>query len=536
AMQKTETFDAIVVGSGMTGGVAASELCKAGLKVLVLEAGGAQDDLRSDQGIHAEQRFAGHQVQNKCYAFAEATSQLFVNDHDNPYLVSPEQPFSWIRARAVGGRSLLWAGHCYRMTDAEFRAAREDGIGENWPICYQEIAPYYDKAERLLGVRSRSFTNARNEACLAHDETHFGEAFARLGPALIRARVSFYGGERTPCLHCGRENAFCSRPVSSPNSTLAEAFSTGRMQLWTESPVRHIEIAGNGRHARICGIRRKTGQVFEVCGRLVFLCASTLESTRILLNSTSSRFPNGLGNSSGVLGRYLMDHVSGISVTGVFNRDIPPNEGAGAGMFYVPNWQEPCSSRNRGFSRGYGYQLFTMRADHELLPCGGTKLIPVQQSESASGNAMVRIVGFGEMLPYDNNYVEIDKEGGKDADGIPILRISCSLRDNEKSMAKHMLASAQELLQSAHVKVTDIQTGPAEPGLAIHEAGTCRMGSDARTSMLNSFNQCHDVPNVFVTDGSSFPSIGVQNPVLTMVALTIRACECAVQQLRKGET
>ncbi len=534
-MQKKETFDAIVVGSGMTGGVAAYELCKAGLRVLVLEAGGAQNNFQSDQGTGTEQPPAVHNVQNKCYAFSAATSHLFVNDHDNPYSTPPGQPFSWIRARAAGGRSLLWAGHCYRMTDAEFMAADEDGIGENWPIRYEEIAPYYDKAERILGVRNWALANAIDEGSLAHDEMRFGKAFTRLGRKLMRARVSSHAGERTRCLHCGRENASCPRPVASPNSTLAQAISTGHMQLWTDSPVRHIETEENGRYVRVFGIERKTGEVFEVNGRLVFLCASALESTRILLNSTSSRFPNGLGNSSGVLGRYLMDHVSGISVTGVFNRDVPTNGDSGAGMFYLPNSPKPGRSRNDGFLRGYGYQLFTMRADHELLPCGGTRPRPAQHAETLSGNAMVKIVGFGEMLPCEGNYVEIDKDGRKDADGIPILRICCSLGDNEKTMAKHMLARAQELLESAGVQITDIQNGPAEPGLAIHEAGTCRMGTDTKTSMLNSFNQCHDAPNVFVTDGSSFPSIGVQNPVLTMVALTIRACEYAVQQLRKGE-
>jgi choline dehydrogenase-like flavoprotein len=538
-MYSIEAFDAVVVGSGMTGALAAKELCHAGLKVLVLEAGPSLAVLRSDDtGSH--EACGDQHIQSKCYAYSKNTRQYFVNDLDNPYSFPPGHPFSWIRARTVGGRSLLWAGHCYRMTDQEFMAPEEDGVGESWPITYEEIAPYYDKAEQILRVKDVALGGGPHGADPSiYDERHFREAFAKVGRKLIRARVSRSdspGGAQAPCLHCGQVGSSCSRPVASPDSTLAEALKTGHLTLRTQSPVRHIATDEHGRPTRVCGIDQKTGQEFEVKGRLVFLCASALESTRILLNSASQRHPDGLGNSSGVLGHYLMDHVSGIALTGHFERDrASRNTDSSAGMFYVPRPQNLGNHRSNGFLRGYGYQVFTMRADHELLPCGGTKLKSPEQTGADSGNATIRIVGFGEMLPHYDNYVEIDKEGKKDAFGIPILRIDCSLKDNEKVMAKHILASAQEMLESAGVRVIDVQSGPAEPGLAIHEAGTCRMGLDSKTSVLNSYNHCHDAPNVFVTDGSCFPSIGVQNPVLTMVALTIRACRHAVEQLRKGE-
>ncbi|HEV2989283.1 MAG TPA: GMC family oxidoreductase, partial [Candidatus Angelobacter sp.] len=414
-MHKAQTFDAIVIGSGMAGGTAARELCKAGLKVLVLEAGPSQPQSQTEYG---------HSIQKRCYAFGENTRQYFVNDRDNPYFTHPNQPFSWIRARALGGRSLLWAGHCYRMTDLEFLAANEDGVGVNWPITSEEIAPYYDKAESILGVTDRThFGGIEGANQLAYDEKHFGEAFAKVGPRLIRARLSRIGSlgdGKTPCLHCGRVAANCSRPAASPDTTLAEALKTGRLTIRTQSPVSHITADGNGSPTIVCGIDQRTGKEFAVKGRMIFLCASTLESTRILLNSRSSRFPDGLANSSGVLGHYLMDHVSGIVVTGSFDRpSISRNVDYGARMFYIPRWQNLGGHRSDRFLRGYGYEMFVLPADHELLPCGGTQSSLPGQAGKASGNTVVSLCAFGEMLPRYDNFVEIDQQGRKDAWGIP---------------------------------------------------------------------------------------------------------------------
>jgi choline dehydrogenase-like flavoprotein len=294
----------------------------------------------------------------------------------------------------------------------------------------------------------------------------------------------------------------------------------------------------SGKATGVAGVQRLTGERFEAMGRVIFLCASALESTRILLNSASPMFPNGLGNSSGVLGHYLMDHVSGIVLSAICDGegDLLKENGR-AGMFYVPRWQNLGSERDRPFLRGYGYQGFIVRTDHELLPCGRTQRAEpnARATSDPSQSILVRLVGFGEMLPHYDNYVEIDKGNRKDADGIPVLRIDCRHRENEIVMAKDMLLTGLELLQAAGAKIKDVQSTPWEPGLAIHEAGTCRMGENSRISVLNRFNQCHDVSNVFVTDASCFPSIGVQNPALTIMALTIRACEHAVRQLRQGD-
>src|SRR2546423_3064319 len=399
-MAKTNIYDVVVVGSGMTGAVAAKELCEAGLKVLVLEAGPSLATQRADDNGTRHKAYDDQHIQSKCYAYSRNTRQYFVNDRDHPYSISLERPFSWIRSRTVGGRSLLWAGHCYRMTDREFMAAQEDGVGERWPITYEQLAPYYDKAEQILRVKDADLGGEfQAENPLLYDERHFREAFARLGRKLIRARVSQSRSPEcspAPCLHCGQLGAPCSRPVASPDSTLAEALKTGHLTLRTASPVRHIAMDERGKPTRVFGIDQKMGE-FEVKGHLVFVCASTLESTRILLNSTSRPYPDGLGNSSGMLGHYLMDHVSGIAITGLFDRPIGGRSvDSRAGMFYVPRVQS--DHRSSGFLRGYGYQVFTMRADHDLLPCGGTKLRSPEQAGTDSGNVAIRIVGFGEML------------------------------------------------------------------------------------------------------------------------------------------
>lgn len=541
-----EVFDVVIVGSGVAGGAAAQQFCDAGLRVLILEAGKAMKNRSADMGSIAGP--SDQEVQARCYAFAKNTRPYFVNDASEAYSTPSDKPFSWIRVRAVGGKSLLWAGHCYRMGDLDFKAAEADGVGEAWPLTYEEIRPYYDKAECVLRVRSlhdglsdagelNGTTTGRAPAVQAR----LAEAFAVQGCTLISARVSHNGAEEvtgTPCLSCGQLAAECLRPVSSVDSTLDRAMKTGRLTLWTEFSVQRITTDSSGKATGVVGVRHLTGEHLEVAGRLIFLCASALESTRILLNSASPAFPGGLANSSGVLGHYLMDHVSGILLTAICDGDGAfRKENGRAEMFYLPRWQNLADSCRKPFLRGFGFQGFIMRADHELLPCGRTqRALGANQPVATDLNdaVLVRLAGFGEMLPHYDNYVEIDKTGKRDVYGIPVLRIHCQHRENEAAMACDMVASGLELLKSAGARIKDVQSVASEPGLAIHEAGTCRMGDDPQTSILNRFNQCHDIRNLFVTDASCFPSIGTQNPALTIMALTNRACEHAVALLKQG--
>lgn len=539
-----ETFDVIVVGSGMAGGTAAQQFCAAGLRVLVLEAGGAISKPER-MGVSISHP-PDQQVQRRCYAFGKDTCEYFVNDSAETYGTPSNKPFSWIRVRAVGGKSLLWAGHCYRMGDLEFKAAETDGIGISWPLTYAELKPYYDKAEHVLQVRNipalpPSAYHAGGENAGGSLQAHLAAACTAKGCMMHPARVSHNARlqfSENPCMSCGRVAAECVRPVSSRDSTLAAAMQTGRMTLWTEFSVASVTAGSNGKVTGVIGVHHATGEHREIKARLIFLCASALESTRILLNSASPGFPNGLANSSGVLGHYLTDHVSGILTTAICDGGGTPwSENSRAGMFYLPRWQNLTGSSQESFLRGYGVQGFLTRADHELLPCGRTQRIPgtnIDGSQNPKDAVLVRLAGFGEMLPDYDNYVEIDKNGMKDVYGIPALRIHCQHSKNEIAMARDMAATSLELLELARAKIKEVQDAPWEPGLAIHEAGTCRMGADPKTSVLNAFNQCHDIKNLFVTDASSFPSIGTQNPALTIVALTIRACEYAMRELKQA--
>ncbi|HEY2116451.1 MAG TPA: GMC family oxidoreductase [Candidatus Angelobacter sp.] len=474
-------------------------------------------------------------VQTRCYAFNAGTSSCFTNDVENPYCTNADAPFSWIRARVVGGRSLLWAGHCYRMEDVDFTAALQDGIGEDWPIRYAEIAPFYDEAERLLQV-SDAVTGLYGaevgNLIMAERLLKAGSQGLRFAPS----RISHCRLEpRTPCIHCGSTSEACVRPVTSRDSTLAAALGTGLLTLWPHAQVHTVAVNRQGKATGVMGILTATGELFEAQARLIFLCASTLESTRILLHSTSSQFPDGLGNFSGVLGRYLMDHISGIIVTAVFKSERTLPENHRVGMFYIPRWQNIHGARSHSYLRGFGYQGFIVRADYDLLPCGRTNQKSTMQKE-ANGDkcATVRMVAFGEMLPKNENHVELDKSGATDRLGIPALKIVCRHGENELAMAGDMVSAAIQYLEAAGGQITEVQNVPWEPGRAIHEAGTCRMGNAPRTSVLNKFNQCHAVPNLFVTDASCFPSVGTQNPVLTIMALTIRASRYAIHQLRSG--
>lgn len=557
-----EPFDAIVVGSGATGGLAAKEFCEGGLKVLVIEAGAAYQSTSHGNIVRKGGASLTQKIQSQCSAFNSNTQPLFVDDVRNPYLTPVERPFSWIRSRAVGGRTLLWAGQSYRMSDYDFKAAGSDGVSENWPITYRDLSPYYDRAERLLKVRGTCEGLPQlPDGCFEPfgikngGSQHLRNSWARMGRAVVPARVSCRDHTTTtgsPCVHCGRTDGDCWMPVDSTNSSLADAFKTGHLTLLTNSPVREILTDVNARATGVRVINSETKSHRDIKARLIFLCASTLESTRIMLNSTSRIFPNGLANSSGVLGHYVMDHVFGVRVTGLLrNAGLDPGDHS-LRRFYVPRWQNIAAQHSRSFVRGYGLQMTMMPANylrrHSIFICGGARPRPAlnmrlaelrdllfRRQAGREKAAIVTLEAFGEMLPHYGNRVEIDQEGGIDSCQIPIIKVDCQHGENEAAMARNMFTSAVEMFDAAGVELLNSRRLPYEPGRCIHEAGTCRMGKDPKKAVLNEFNQCHDVPNVFVTDGGCFPSQGTQNPTLTMMALTLRACEYAIQQGKRGE-
>lgn len=548
-------FDAIIVGSGATGGGAAKVLCEGGLNVLLIEAGGnpAPRGDQPDQRIHPPGD-GKHQVQSQCSAYSRHTREYFIDDEMNPYSAPVDKPFLWIRSQVVGGRTMLWGGQSYRMSDFDFKAARFDGFGQEWPISYEELAPYYARVERIFAVRgTRENLPQLPDGDLAPfgvmdaNSSYLRSAFAKCGETLIPARISAQNPRAAGsfCVHCKRTDAGCSVPVSSVSSTLADALRTGRLTLLSNTVVRHLVTDTAGKAVGVYAINKLTRQESEFYGRLFFLCASTLESTRIMLNSVSRLHPKGFGNSSGALGHYLMDHISGIAVTAMLDdRDQSSGEKTGLPVqsLYVPRSQNLTSNRTDVFLRGYGYQLTLLKADGfastasptcgEARPSEGSAVRPPPFLE---GKVICRIQAFGEMLPRPENYVEIDTSGRVDAWGIPVLKIHCAHGENERRMAADMVSNSLKLAEAAGAKVVSIQKRLQEPGLCIHETGTCRMGADPKTSVLNRYNQCHDAPNVFVTDGGCFTSQGTQNPTLTMMALTIRAAEHALAQRRRSE-
>jgi choline dehydrogenase-like flavoprotein len=557
-----QTYDAIVIGSGITGGWAAKELTEKGLRTLVLEAGRPIDpDQDYVEHVPAwEKKFRGlgdrrkgmeeQLVQRECYACDEWASKFFVNDRENPYSTDTNKPFLWIRGRQVGGRSIMWGRQSYRWSDLDFEANLRDGIAVDWPIRYQDIAPWYDYVEEFIGVSGQAeglpqlpdgkFLPPMQMTCsemVVKDaiEKYFpGERRMTIGRTAILTQR--HNG-RAACHYCGPCHRGCSTRsyFSSLNATLPVAQATGKMTLRPYSVVHSIIFDPKTRRA--AGVRVIDGQskkALEFRGRLVFLCASALESTRILLNSSTAEFPNGLGNGSGELGHHLMDHCMGGGATG----RMPGNQdrmeaGRRPNGIYLPRFRN-VRDKHAGFTRGYGYQGGGYRENWqrgiEMAGFGSE----FKRSLRQLGPWMFDFYGFGECLPSHDNYIELDRTK-KDAWGIPALSIHCAFGENEGALLKDMSIAAAEMLSAAGA--TDIQPFIEDnaPGLTIHEMGTARMGRDPKTSVLNANNQLHDVSNLFVTDGACMASSSCVNPSLTYMALTARACDYAVGLMKKGE-
>jgi choline dehydrogenase-like flavoprotein len=557
-----QTYDALIVGSGITGGWAAKELTEKGLSVLVLEAGRSivpeKDyvehvpvwELKYRGWDDRAERQRTQFIQRQCdYACDEYSHQFFVNDLDNPYSTDAGKPFSWIRGRQVGGKSLTWGRQSYRWSDLDFDANLREGIGVDWPIRYAELASWYDYVEEFAGISGQAegleqlpdgkFLPAMELTCVEQDFRaallkNFDDRIMTIGRAAVLTRT--HKG-RAACHYCGLCHRGCITQsyFSSLNSTLPAAQKTGRLTIRPYSVVHSLVFDPATR--RVSGIRvidAQTRNALEFKGKIVFLCASTLESTRILLNSTSPEFPNGLANNSGELGHNLMDHHMGSGAEGIMpgHEDKMPFGNRPNGI-YVPRFRN-VKTKQKDFLRGYGYQGGGERQgwDRGLrMPGIGAEF---KKRISAPGNWTLNLGGFGECLPDHKNYVEIDKEK-VDAWGIPTIKIHCQWSENERAMSRDMTSQAAEMLAAAGAKNITVWNEITAPGLAIHELGTARMGRDAKSSVLNAHNQAHDVKNLFVTDGACMASSSCVNPSLTYMAITARACDYAVSQMKKGE-
>jgi choline dehydrogenase-like flavoprotein len=552
-----QTYDVIVVGSGATGGWAAKQCAEAGLKVALLEAGRAVSPKEFTEHMpayklkyrdHSPEIVRTRPVQKQCYACMEYNYEWFVNDLENPYSTPPGKPFTWQRLRILGGRSLVWGRQSYRMSDNDFKAASRDGYGDDWPISYAELSPYYDIVEKYVGISGAAEGNE-----MLPDGQFLPPMKMSCGEIQLRERVKAKFGHtvtigrtailtqnhngRLQCHYCGPCERGCSTfsYFSSPFTTVKDAIASGNCTLITNAVVSHVDMGTESNKARgVTYVDRLTRQVKEVRGKAVILCAQALESTRILLNSSTRDYPNGLANSSGALGHYLMDHVVGGGASGRlpnFNPLPNANEPARPNGIYVPRFRNtPSSKQQSKFIRGYGYQGGAGPQFNFTAEGYGTSL----KKAVKEGWYEIGLGAFGESLARWDNYIEIDKDL-KDAWGIPALHINMSHGDNEAALMQDAGASAAEMLEATGAKDIRVQANVEMPGMAIHELGTARMGSDPKKSVLNAFNQSHDVRNLFVMDGASFVSSACQNPTLSMMAITVRACDHMIERFRKNE-
>lgn len=560
--EKQNTFDAIVVGSGISGGWAAKELTEKGLKTLVLERGRDVKHVtdyptmtkdpwqlpHANRLSDAELKF--FPVQSRTNWVNQANKHWWVNDLENPY--TEVQPFDWIRGYHVGGRSLMWGKQTYRLSDLDFEANAKEGIGVDWPIRYKDLAPWYDYVETFIGVSGQAeglahlpdgkFLPPMELNCV---EQVFKEKVAEKfnGRKITIGRVAHLTAPlpHDPSRGVCQSRNLCDRGCpygayfSSNASTLPFAAKTGNMTLRPHAIVHSIIY--DERKGKAIGVKildEKTKEEIDFFAKIIFLNASTLGSTFILLNSISKRFPNGLGNGSDQLGRNLMDHQyragANASVEGFEDKYYIGRRPNG---IYIPRFRNVGNDKRKDYVRGFGYQGGAGRSSWWR----GVKEMAfgeaLKNELTTPGPWGIGITGFGECLPYAENRVTLNNKK-KDVHGLPTLAIDAGWKENEKIMRKDMMVAAAEMLEASGFKNVSTYDGADNIGLGIHEMGTARMGRDPKTSVLNPWNQVHEAPNVFVTDGAAMTSSACQNPSLTYMALTARAANHAVEELKKG--
>ncbi|HEY2942897.1 MAG TPA: GMC family oxidoreductase [Vicinamibacteria bacterium] len=556
------TFDVIVVGSGASGGWAAKRLAEAGVNVGLLDAGRALTD--ADYKEHQPASALAYRnrapefirrtrpVQKDCYACSEWNYDWFRSDIDEPYTTAKGKPFSWQgRMQVVGGRTNVWGRQSYRFSDLDFKPASHDGFGDDWPLGYDDVAPYYDLVEDYVGITGLAegvyelpdgrFHPPMGLRCVERQfKTRVKDKLGWTMTLGRSANLTKAINGRQPCHYCGPCERGCVTHsyFNSAFTTVADALKTGHCTLVTNAMAYRVLMDPVKHRARgVLYVDRVTREPREVYARAVVLCAQALESTRILLNSAGEQDPAGLGNSSGVLGHYLMDHlwVAG-GASGEFPdlaaKEKPSADGPNRpdGIYVIRFRNTKAGPKAKDFLRGYGFQGGgSLSFNWDAPGFGGEFKRSLLDPVVSMG-----LAGFGECLPYFENYVEIDPNV-VDAFGIPVLHVNMVFRDNEKKMIPDMMESAAEMMAAAGAKnIRPWMALDRVPGYGIHEMGVARMGKDPKTSVLNQFQQAHDVPNLYVMDAASFTAGACQNPTLTIMALAVRSTDYLLAEMKKG--
>jgi choline dehydrogenase-like flavoprotein len=554
-MKENYHFDAIVIGSGISGGWAAKELCEKGLKTIVLERGTMVEHIKDythatkdpwelpHRNRLTEEEKKIYYIQSRHYSIGEDNKQYYVRDIDHPYV--EKQRYDWVRADVFGGRSLLWGRISVRWNDIDFGANLKDGHGVDWPIRYKDIAPWYDYVEKFIGVTGTKegleilpdgqFQPAFEMNCAEKEVKKRLEgkySHMRLIPTRT-ANISQPLDGRSACQHrnlCHRGCPFGAY-FSTQSSTLPAAAKTGNLTIRTGAVVNKILYdEKTGKASGVEVIDRETLQTYVYTANIIFLNASTLATAYILLNSTSSRFPNGMGNDFDIVGRHLMDHHKGLSITA----DIEGMEdkytfGRRPGGVYIPRFKN-IHTQEKDFLRGYYYQGNGYRESNSGSDEIGAGL---KAAMTEPGKWKLRLSYYGETLPYAENRMTLNTDI-KDIFGRPGMSIDCSFKENEKAIFKDAGDTIQQMLNDIGLKNVKVSGKMSAPGNANHEMGTARMGHDEKTSVLNKWNQLHAVKNLFITDGSSMTSSNCINPSLTYMALTARAVDYALREMKKG--
>ncbi|MFM9847914.1 MAG: GMC oxidoreductase [Hyphomicrobiaceae bacterium] len=523
-LKRAAPWDVVVIGSGATGGWAAYQLGKRRLRVLVLDAGPDEMDAPEAPPEFAtmarrlfDRGLRRRRIQSRHQAYWELDPRLFVLDREHPYETPPGKDFHWIRTRSVNGRLLTWGGVGIRTSDHEFDAPRQDGFGDPWPFGYHQLKKHFDEVDDFFPVYGE-----RDGLSAMPDGKYVGAARLTNAERELKRIVRTTLG-RPVVSGRGILIRPSARPhgEAAPPSPVREAIRKFGVSLRPNSVVSHVLVGSEGKATGVAFVDRRTKRAAEVQARVVVVCASAIESARILLNSRSRHHPQGLGNSSGTLGRYLMDHP-GVAVVGFVpgRRDEKWDDGYGGPKnMMIPRFHNLTNRSDGAFLRGYG-------------TFGMLGRVSAKASDCAADEVPFSLVSHGEMLPRAENRVSL-RPDKPDPWGIPTLRIDCAYSDNERALQAHMADSLKEMVALVRGRVTGVYDYP--PGGFVHEMGTARMGGDARTSVLNGYAQCWDASNVFVMDGAAWPSGAWQNPTFTMMAIAGRASAHLVQELKMGQ-